>query len=308
MHVHIHRLGRNVQLKHAGRKLACHHRAAARLFQRRRSGLAFHIAAVDKKILHAAAGARGLRPTHKALHRDAAHAVRHRHQPGGKFAPVNCKHRRPELTVARCAQRFAAVAHKPHRHLRVRQRKFIEHICDCIALRHIFFEELHARGRVIEQIPHQHRGAAGAARILNERFVAAVDAIMRAGQLRLRAREQLHPRHGANGSQRFAAKAQRADGAQVGGGLNFAGCMAQKCLGHIGARNAAAVVRHTHIGGAAVVNFNGDHRCARVNGVFGQLLDHRCGALHHLACGDQFGNVFFEHMNFWHPGSSFRRD
>ena len=57
------------------------------------------------------------------------------------------------------------------------------------------------------------------------------------------------------------------------------------------AGSAAAVVRDPEEGHAAVTDFHGDFGRARVHRVFQQLLDHGRGALHHLAGGDQIGNM-----------------
>ncbi len=89
-----------------------------------------------------------------------------------------------------------------------------------------------------------------------------------------------------DGSQRFAAEAQRVDGEQVIGRPN----LARRVTGHgqrqlIGG-DAATIVGHANKLHAALFQHNVDLAGRRVHGIFQQLLDHAGGALDHLSGGD----------------------
>ena len=166
-------------------------------------------------------------------------------------------------------------------------------------LRLIGFHELHARGGVIKQVAHQNRCALRAAcgRFLRDlprvQMQAHAGAVFRLGQ-------KINPADCRDGSERFAAEAERRDGGKVVFIADFAGCMAQKRCARVLGGHAAAVVGNADEGHAAVLDFDGDARCARVNGVFHQLLDDGGGAFNHLACGNQVRNVGAELDNFRH--------
>ena len=67
--------------------------------------------------------------------------------------------------------------------------------------------------------------------------------------------------------------------------------MAQKCGAGILSTHTAAVVRHTQIGHAAVLDLHGDLGGTGVHGVFQQLLHNGGRPLNHLTGGDQIGNM-----------------
>ena len=67
--------------------------------------------------------------------------------------------------------------------------------------------------------------------------------------------------------------------------------MAQECGAGILRGHAAAVVGDPKEGHAAVADLDGDFGGTGINGIFQQLLDHRGGALDHLAGGDQVGDM-----------------
>ena len=60
---------------------------------------------------------------------------------------------------------------------------------------------------------------------------------------------------------------------------------------HLGGRDAAAVIGDPEESEAAVGDLHGHRSRPRVYGVFHQLLGHAGRPLHHLAGGDQVGNV-----------------
>ena len=112
------------------------------------------------------------------------------------------------------------------------------------------------------------------------------------GALRIRRPGQhLHTGHTGNGSQRLAAKAQRADGGQILRRAQLARRVAQKSRRQLAWRDAAAVIADAKIGHAAVFHLHRHALRAGVNGVFQQLLDNARRALDHLARGDEVGDM-----------------
>ena len=61
--------------------------------------------------------------------------------------------------------------------------------------------------------------------------------------------------------------------------------------------HAAAVIRDTDIGCTPVPDFAGDMFCPGVKGVFQQLLDDGCRALHHLTGRNQVGHMGGENID-----------
>lgn len=82
-------------------------------------------------------------------------------------------------------------------------------------LRRVGFHELHPRGRVVKQLPHQNcRAARASGRLLGQdlpRLQMQPDAVFRA----LRPREQVDLRHGRNSRQRLAPETKRADAGKI---------------------------------------------------------------------------------------------
>ena len=95
-----------------------------------------------------------------------------------------------------------------------------------------------------------------------------------------------------NRRQRFAAEPQRPDAVQVARCADLAGGVAQKRPGRLVRRNAAAVVRHPDVFGAAALDLHRDGSRASINRVFNQLFEHRRRTFNHLARSNQFGNFF----------------
>ena len=83
--------------------------------------------------------------------------------------------------------------------------------------------------------------------------------------------------------------------------------MAQKCCARILGCHAAAVIQDADEGHAAVLDFYGDARCARVDGVFHQLLDNGSRPLDHFARGDQICDMAAELDNFRHGNLLYER-
>ena len=168
------------------------------------------------------------------------------------------------------------------------------------ALGAVLSHKLHAGGRVVKQIAHADGGALGTAGVAHLTGHAAVQMQHGAALAAPLAGENIHMGYGADGRQRLAAKAQRADGVQVVGGAQLAGGVAQKRRRELLRRNAAAVIADAKIGQTAALKFRHNGACAGVNGVFQQFLCHAGRAFHHLAGGDQVRHMGAELLDLRH--------
>ena len=108
------------------------------------------------------------------------------------------------------------------------------------------------------------------------------------------ARDDFEARHRRDRGQRFAAKAQRGDGAEIVGGGDLAGGMARQRQRELVGGNAAAVVAHARESHAARFDFHLDASRAGVEAVLDQLLDDGGRALDDLAGRDLIDEVIVE--------------
>ena len=82
--------------------------------------------------------------------------------------------------------------------------------------------------------------------------------------------------------------------------LDLAGGVSDESSGDVFGFNAGAVVADLDQLHAAGLNAHGDLAGTRVDGVFQQFLDHRCGALHHLTGGNQLRGMLIQNMDDCH--------
>ena len=150
----------------------------------------------------------------------------------------------------------------------------------------ILFQELHTSGGVIEEVLHPDGGADAAGTRLDGGGITALDAVDRGAFVRLGAGQHLHPRHAGNGSQCLAAEAEGMDMVQVVLRLNFTGGVADERRGDVLRLDAGAVVADLDQLDTAGFDGHRNLRCTGIDGIFQQLLDHRCGPLNDLTGGD----------------------
>ena len=225
MDVDVHRVEGHVEIDDAGRELADHDSALARLADRRHRGLADDEAAIDKEVLHIAVGAGVLGTADIARDVHAAEGVIHGDQLAGEIPAVDGVDRREQLAVTRGTQHIFGILDIGERDLGVRQRDLVDHIGYGVALRHIGFEELHAGRDVIEQIADDEGGAVGTARVLKEHLFPALDQIAGAELLLSRLGDQLEVGNGRNARERFTAKAEGRDRVEVILNFYLGGCV-----------------------------------------------------------------------------------
>ena len=231
--------------------------------------------------------------------------VLHRDQGGGEFFAEHGVNGGGQLVVPRGVEHLFPLPDEPEGDLRVGQGHLVQHPRHGVALGGVFFQELHAGWGVVEQVPHHDGGAGRAAGLLQGVLLPAAAEIPGAGLGVLGPGEQLHMGHRGDGGQCLPPEAQGADGLQVVLPPDLAGGVAEEGGGHVLRGDAAAVVRHPHVGDASPADLHSDDGSPGVHGVFHQLFDDGRGPLHHFSRGDQFRHLFFQHLNARHSPASF---
>ena len=167
----------------------------------------------------------------------------------------------------------------------------------------VLFEKLHASRCVEEQVAHNDCCAFRTAGFLLCLNLTGFQMQMQTRNRSRLTREQINARNRRNRSQCFTAEAKRMDVGQIVRCFNFAGGVADKRRGYIfcldaGAviaeghrcilcRHAAAVIRNTQIGNAAVFDLHRNAGRTCVNRILDQLLRHRGRPFNNLSCRDQ---------------------
>ena len=222
-----------------------------------------------------------------------------------QLAPEQAVHAAVELVVAGGEKQLLPVADAAHGHVRTAERA-----PQCGggaggALRAVGLEEFAPGGRVVKQVAHDHRRALRAAGLVHVLDLARVERHVRAARRAAPPRRERDVRHGADGGQRLAAKAHRADGLEPLRIVQLARRVAQKRDARVLGRHAAAVVGHAQIGRAAAAQLHRHGAGPGVERVFHQLLDHGGGPLDDLARGDQIRKMRRENLNIGHGLPSF---
>ena len=300
MDIHIHHFGRQRHMEDTAGELALHHLIFIGFLQRRRQKLGLHKAPVDEQHLLAAAAVTVKGLGDEAAHLHIAAAPFNRQQGQGKIAPHGGVNGGIELPVTGSVECFLPVADELEGDMGMAQRQMLHHTGDGGALSAVLFHELHAGGRVIEEVADADGSALRRTCLRHILRCAALNVERAARRTALGAGENVHAADGGNGSQRLTAKAQCADGAQIIGSAELTGGVAQKGRGQLVMGDAAAVVADADIGHAAVLNLHHNGRASGVNGVFHQLLHHTGGTLHHLACGNQVRHMGRQTLDMRH--------
>lgn len=87
-----------------------------------------------------------------------------------------------QIPIPRGKQFFLSLTDKADGYLGMRQRNTVHHTGDRIALTDVLFQKFHTRGNIIKQIPHDNCRTLGAAGVLEQDFLSALDHIAGAGQ------------------------------------------------------------------------------------------------------------------------------
>ena len=221
----------------------------------------------------------------------------------GKFPAQGGINGGEQLAVAGGVELFRAVPQQFEGKALVGQGLVLHHGGGSRGLGAVLFHEFHAGGRVVEQIADGDDGALGAAALLQGAGDAGLQAQPRAHCRAPAAGGDLHPGHGGNGGQGFAAEAQGADGGQILRRAQLGGGVAQEGGGQLLGGDAAAVIADADQAHAAAPQFHGHGGGPGVDGVFQQFLDHAGGPFHHLAGGDHIRQVGRKLLNQRHRRS-----
>ena len=214
---------------------------------------------------------------------DRQHLPRH-------LQPIHLDQHVVQLAAAGGLEDQLAVADQAEAAFGVGQRVAGDDLLDVGGLGGRLLQELEAGGHVGEEVLHRDQRAGRSAARLAADLAALGQADQRAGLLVARACEQRHLGDRCDAGQRLAAKAERAEMAQVVGGRQLARGVALESQGRLGRRDAAAVVLDADQPPAALAHLHADIGRARVQAVLDQLLDRRRGPLDHLARGDLVGD------------------
>ena len=213
--VDVHKLGRHLEHQNAAGELALHGGALEGGLHPGHHGAVVDGAAVDVKILHAAAGpaaaGRGDQPV------DGVQTL-----PAGHFeqvaAELTAEHRvggAAQLPVAGGDILGLALPDELEADLGVAEGLPGDHVGHKGALAGVLFQELHPGGGIEEEVPHPdggaHRPGSRLGGLLFPAFVAVEDGAVAA----LGAGQQLHPGDAGDGSQRLPPEAEGVDGGQV---------------------------------------------------------------------------------------------
>ena len=289
--VHVHHVRRQRDVQHAAGEFALHQAVCVGFLHRGGEELGLDEAAVDEKGLHPSRAAAREGLGHEAVNGELTVAPVDLDQREGKIAAQRGVDGAEGLAVARGVQFLPAVLDETEGNIGVRERDVRGKARNGGCLGAVLFHELQPRGRVVKKVAHDDARALGTARGLDGERLAAVKMQRRAARGARLTRENIQVRNGRDGSERFAAEAEGADGGQIGGGAELARRVAQKGGGQLVGRDAASVVRDAQIGQPAVLQLDGDVPRARVDGVFQKLLHNARGTLDDLAGGNEIGDM-----------------
>ena len=277
-------------MQHAGREFSYHDLVAVGFLQSGNQKLGFYGAVVDEKGLQTPAGA-GIGGLGDVAGQGVGFpAAVHLHHPG-KVPAIDAVDRRLQSAVSRGGKYLLAVPEELDGNLRVGQRLHLHGGGYPAALHGVGFHEFHPGGGVEKEVADDDGRPFGTADLGFLQNFSRFQLQRRAGHAARRLGQKVDTADGGDGGQCLAPEAHGADGGKVLCAAEFGGGVAEKGRPGVLGGHAAAVVRDPEEGHAAVPNLHGDFGRARVHRVFQKLLDHGRGALHHLAGGDQIGNM-----------------
>ena len=186
---------------------------------------------------------------------------------------------------ARQAQTRALAGGQREPDMRMGHGEALHHLGDGLVLGALRLEKFQPRRHARKQIAHLDARADIAGRRLHLAFGAAVDAQREGLAGAARARQDRQRCNRADGRQRLAAEAERADGEQVFLGQLRGGVPFHRQHQIVG-RHAATIVGDADQRQAARCGDNLDLAGAGIERVLDQLLDDAGRPLHHLARGD----------------------
>ena len=291
MDIHIHSGEGQINVQHAAGEFSLHRPVLVGLLQCGGEQRGLDHAPAAEESLHGAAAAAGQRFGDKTADADALSPAVHAHKAHGKVPAPGGINGGEELIIAGSVQLLLAVTDVLDGDFGMAEGDLLQKGRHGGGLCAVALHEFETGRGVVEEIAHHDGGALRAAGALH---LAGHAALKGEGCAFVRAffpGEDVHPADGGDGGESLAAKAQCADGGEIGCLAQLAGGMAQKGRGEFCGGDAPSVVRHTDRLHAAAPDLHDHGGGTGINGVFNEFLHHAAGPLHHLAGGDQVGHM-----------------
>ena len=290
MHVDVHHVGGQIQVQHTGGEFAHHHLIAVGFLQSGDEQLTLHRSAIDEEGLQIAAGPGigGLADVAgQGVLLPAAFYFGH----FSTFTAINAIDSGLQFARAGGGDDFLTVLDELEGHGRMGQGLHLHGGGDPGTLHGVGFHKLHPGGGVVEEVADDDGGAVRTASLglFHDlaRFQPKGNALDGGGGLG----HQVDAADGGDGGQCFAAETAGGDGGQILGGAELGGGVAQECGPGVLGGHTAAVVRDPQEGHAAVLHFDGDLGGTGVHRILKEFLGNGGGPFHHLAGGDEVGNM-----------------
>ena len=291
MHVDVHPRGVQLNVHHAGGVFFRGDIGGKGLLQRRLGGATANKTVIDEEVLSVAIGLYVIRAADEARDANSLMLAVQREEAGGKILTEHRPNGGFQLSVPRGLQLGCPVGDEADGDLGVGEGHALHVGRDGHGLGGIPLEEFAAGGHVGEQILHDDGGAVTASPLRHAQKSAAPNLQHGAHVILAALGHDAHVRHRGNGGQCFPAEAQGQDSIQILGTADLAGGVTADGHGQILGGHATPVVGDPHEGHAAVLNLHGDVGSPRVDGVLHHFLDGGGGSVHHLARGDEVGDL-----------------
>ena len=307
MHVGIHQFGGHGQGQDAAGEASLHDLVPIPLFQSGAQERGLDQASVDEEDLHGPGSPALERARHQTGHGHVPHLPLRPDQGQGEVPAQGGVHGGRQLPVPGGPQGLRAVLHEAERDLGAGQGQTLDQPAHRRRLRAVLAQELGPGRDVVEQVLDGDRGPLRGPDLLHLPRDAPFQTQERPRGGPLLPGPDLHPGHGGDRGQGLPTEAQGPDPAQIVGGAELAGGVAQEGGGDLVGGDAAAVVRDPDQGRAAPPDRYRDGGRPRVHRVLHQLLDHAGGTLHHLPGGDQFRQMLVQRPDVRHGSTSLSR-
>ena len=260
-------------------------------------GAVAHRAAADEELDAARRGLRQLGAGQEGLDGDAVLLAGGAVQPLAEAGADEGGGAGEAVAIRRHVDHGAAVVAQHHVQRRVGHRQPRHRVGDVARLGGLALDELQARRHVAEQLEHLDGGAGGGADLGDRDDAAVLDDDAGGGEVFGAAGGEGDAADAGDRRERLAAKAHGGEVVKILGRADLGGGVAGKAERGVGRRHAGAIVGDADARLAATVALDGDRRGAGVDGVVGQLLDHRGRPLHHLAGGDLVDHLVGQHRD-----------
>ena len=303
MHIHIHRRPVHLQVKQRERIFMLHHRGMVPILDGFRQQLALHISVIDVIVFKVPVSTGNHRLPDKAGNLHQLAFSLDLNQFPGNVSSVNVVNQLADIPVSAGMQLRLMIDHVFKRHLRMGKRKLLHHSPHRIGLRRGRPQELFPCRCIVKQVFDDKRRPFRRADLLEQFFLSALDQIPDALEDIRYFCDHLNLCHSRNTGKRLSPKAQGCDACQFLHRPELACGMAQKRRAHLIRRDSGTIVRDPDQADPSVFDLHGDRRCVGIQGVFHQLLYHRCRTLHDFSRCDLIDRRLIQYFNFLYHNS-----